>query len=496
MAQLFKNNAYSALAASLTNVATTLTVTTGQGDRFPAVTAPDFFHLTLQDASNNIEVVKVTARTAGADSMTIERAQEGTSARAWNIGDVVELRLTASALNPLSLFEGGSTASALRTSLGLGTSATVNTGTSGAVIPLLNGNNVHSGNNTFTGNQTFRATDAVRVEAAQNQDAIVLRGRAGGTGGFAAVLTPAALAATRVYTMPDAGADASFVMTAGTQTLGGTYTFSNTITGSITGNAATATKLQTASTITIGNTGKSVDGSADVSWSLAEIGAAGFGVLADGTDLNTVVASGFYRLLETHGNAPPGVSHGQLIVSRGGGDTILQIVTGYSNGEIYWRQGNPPDVGGSGSWSAWHKFFHSGNLGAATESSAGIVELATAAEAQALASAVVALTPARLADAFKGANQSLVGNGYQKLPGGLIIQWGTSGVAPVDGSLDVTFPIAFPSNCAAVVAQQTIGTPGSAVAVPGWVVSAKSATGFTLRNDGGAQVFYWIAIGY
>jgi hypothetical protein len=41
-------------------------------------------------------------------------------------------------------------ASAQRTTLGLGTSATVNTGTSGATIPLLNGNNTHGGNNTFS----------------------------------------------------------------------------------------------------------------------------------------------------------------------------------------------------------------------------------------------------------------------------------------------------------------------------------------------------------
>ena len=39
-----------------------------------------------------------------------------------------------------------------------------------------------------------------------------------------------------------------------------------------TANAGTATKLQTARTITIGNTSKSFDGSANVSWSLAEIG--------------------------------------------------------------------------------------------------------------------------------------------------------------------------------------------------------------------------------
>ena len=39
------------------------------------------------------------------------------------------------------------------------------------------------------------------------------------------------------------------------------------------GNASSATKLQTARTITIGNTGKSFDGSGNVSWSLDEIGA-------------------------------------------------------------------------------------------------------------------------------------------------------------------------------------------------------------------------------
>ena len=41
----------------------------------------------------------------------------------------------------------------------------------------------------------------------------------------------------------------------------------------ITGNAPTATKWQTARNLTIGNTKKSVNGSADVSWSLSEIGA-------------------------------------------------------------------------------------------------------------------------------------------------------------------------------------------------------------------------------
>lgn len=55
---------------------------------------------------------------------------------------------------------------------------------------------------------------------------------------------------------------------------------------SITGNAATATKLQTARTLTIGNTGKSFDGSANVSWTLSEIGAQD--TLVSGTNIKTI----------------------------------------------------------------------------------------------------------------------------------------------------------------------------------------------------------------
>lgn len=47
-----------------------------------------------------------------------------------------------------------------------------------------------------------------------------------------------------------------------------------TITAALSGNASTATTWQTARTITIGSTGKSVNGSADVTWSLTDIGAA------------------------------------------------------------------------------------------------------------------------------------------------------------------------------------------------------------------------------
>jgi hypothetical protein len=63
-------------------------------------------------------------------------------------------------------------AAAQRTTLGLGTAATVNTGTSGATIPLLNAANTFSGANTFSAAQTFTS------------DANALAGGAGTFPGF------------------------------------------------------------------------------------------------------------------------------------------------------------------------------------------------------------------------------------------------------------------------------------------------------------------------
>jgi hypothetical protein len=92
----FSNNASAALAAGINNVVTALTVATGTGALFPTLSAGDYFYATLVDASNNIEVIKVTARTG--DGMTIVRGQDGTTARSWSSGDKLEVRVTASGL--------------------------------------------------------------------------------------------------------------------------------------------------------------------------------------------------------------------------------------------------------------------------------------------------------------------------------------------------------------------------------------------------------------
>jgi hypothetical protein len=94
MARKYKNNASSTLAGALGVSTTTLTVATGQGDRFPVASGADYFKLTLQK-SGGTEIVKVTSRAASSDSMTIVRAQEGTTALSFSIGDTVSLRATA-----------------------------------------------------------------------------------------------------------------------------------------------------------------------------------------------------------------------------------------------------------------------------------------------------------------------------------------------------------------------------------------------------------------
>ena len=87
------NNAFATLAAGINSSATSITLTSGQGARFPTLTASDYFYATLIDTSNNLEIVKCTARST--DVLTVVRAQESTTARAYSTGDRIEIRITA-----------------------------------------------------------------------------------------------------------------------------------------------------------------------------------------------------------------------------------------------------------------------------------------------------------------------------------------------------------------------------------------------------------------
>lgn len=94
----FTNNAASTLASGVSNSATSMVVATGQGALFPTPTATDTFRATLIRASDDaIEIVLVTARSS--DTMTVTRAQEGTTGLTLLAGDKFELRITAAYLN-------------------------------------------------------------------------------------------------------------------------------------------------------------------------------------------------------------------------------------------------------------------------------------------------------------------------------------------------------------------------------------------------------------
>lgn len=99
MVALFTNNAFSTLNAGITDSATSITLASGEGALFPAPTGSGYFYATLVDTSNNLEIVKCTSRST--DVLTVVRAQESTSARAFSAADRIELRLTAASLTEL-----------------------------------------------------------------------------------------------------------------------------------------------------------------------------------------------------------------------------------------------------------------------------------------------------------------------------------------------------------------------------------------------------------
>lgn len=97
MAVVLTNNAISRLASSLTAGATALSVTAGEGAKFPSVPAGKWFPVTLLKASGALEIMHCTARSG--DVLTVLRSREGTAAQAFAVGDRVELRLTAAAID-------------------------------------------------------------------------------------------------------------------------------------------------------------------------------------------------------------------------------------------------------------------------------------------------------------------------------------------------------------------------------------------------------------
>src|SRR5690606_32501205 len=122
-------------------------------------------------------------------------------------------------------------------------------------------------------------------------------------------------------------------------------------------------------------------------------------------------------------------------------------------------------------------------------------------EAQTMLDDARALTPKKFADAFKGSNSLISENGYQKLPSGLILQWGTFSATgnPLAGT-QVNFPVTYPSQALSFVAlggnAETSSTPVSVWRNVDAAGAGLTPSGCSARTNAPAgTTVFWISMG-
>lgn len=95
---IFNSNARAFLKEGISNSATSIPLQPGGILAFiQAWTSSDELYLTFVDASQNYEIVKVTnmAQNVNGDVLTVERGQDGTTAREWSPGTLIVQRIVA-----------------------------------------------------------------------------------------------------------------------------------------------------------------------------------------------------------------------------------------------------------------------------------------------------------------------------------------------------------------------------------------------------------------
>lgn len=116
MAIRFSNNASSTLQVAISAESTNMVI--ADASTFPALGTGDEMYLTVSDISNTtIEVVRCTDLVGS--TLTIVRGYEGTDPMAWQVGSILQLRITAGLLKNLLLEkEESGTAIAMAIALG------------------------------------------------------------------------------------------------------------------------------------------------------------------------------------------------------------------------------------------------------------------------------------------------------------------------------------------------------------------------------------------
>lgn len=96
---LMANDAWATVSVAVLATDTTLTLTAGQGARFPSPTGGDWFYVTVFDQNGNKERCKCTARAT--DVLTVTRGVDGSTACAFANGSRVEMHWNAGVVNDL-----------------------------------------------------------------------------------------------------------------------------------------------------------------------------------------------------------------------------------------------------------------------------------------------------------------------------------------------------------------------------------------------------------
>lgn len=149
--------------------------------------------------------------------------------------------------------------------------------------------------------------------------------------------------------------------------------------------------------------------------------------------------------------------------------------------------------------SSWMIYAGVGSVPAGTSTTAGVLKVINSLNSTDVGSALSAAQGKEISDSFVS---SRLQNGYQKLLGGLIIQWGSVTVtnSTVVTQSNFSFPIPFPNACVNFNVSSTQDVNASAnphVSYCGLALSRSEARISSSRSSGQlTNVFTWFAIGY
>lgn len=202
-----------------------------------------------------------------------------------------------------------------------------------------------------------------------------------------------------------------------------------------------------------------------------------------------------YRCVQTHTNQDPELDVGNvywIVAFASAGDFYTKAEV---DGAFLSRAANGSDILSAATFRNNISVYSQAQTYTKAEVDAKTT-VASAAQAQGLTSNTTLLTPLRLAEAFQGANQSNAVSGFQKLPGGLIIQWG-QGVVDGSGKITGSWPTAFTTAIYQAVANSGSGATSTSTVRAACMGSASSLTTYTFWQSAAVagNIINYVVIG-